>query len=121
MLGVIVEECSVISLVSLVQGIKNFVTDQFNSLGSNLVLVAPGRANFNTDPSVSFTNNKLTADDARDLEKYAKDVIVGASPTLRLFKTIKYKTKNYLANVVGVNSNYPNITNFEIETGRTFT
>ena len=41
MLGVIIGVFAVVSLVSLVKGVQNFVQDQFETLGSNLLFVYP--------------------------------------------------------------------------------
>lgn len=121
MLGIIIGVFAVVSLVSLVQGVKNYVVDQFNAIGSNLVLVAPGRFSFSSDPAIAFSNNKLQEKDADDINRKAASYIVAATPNIRLSKTIKYKSKNYLANVVGSNERFTEITDFEIAKGRTFT
>lgn len=120
MLGVIIGVFAVISLVSLVQGIKNVVTGQFSALGSNLVLVAPGRISFNTDPAVTFSNNKLEARFADKIARDLDDIVIGATPNIRLSKTVEYKNKKYLASLVGVNSNFTKITDLNIVKGRAF-
>ena len=43
MLGVIIGVASVILLVSIGSGIKGYVTQQFEELGSNLILATPGK------------------------------------------------------------------------------
>ncbi|HLD51031.1 hypothetical protein A3K34_02140 [candidate division WWE3 bacterium RIFOXYC1_FULL_40_10] len=121
MLGVIIGVFAVISLVSLVKGVENFVTDQFNALGSNLILVAPGRTGFNQDPAVTFTNNKLRAKHIELIEKYAGNYIVGVTPSIRVGKTVKYKNKQFAATVSGVNEKAFQITDVSAETGRNFT
>ncbi len=121
MLGIIVGVYSVVTLVALVQGVKNFVSDQFNSLGSNLILVAPGRIGFDKDPTITFSNNKLTVSDADNINSKLQKYIVGASPNIRLTKTVSYKKNKFLANIVGANYRFLDITNFEIDKGRAFT
>ncbi|RJR26483.1 FtsX-like permease family protein [candidate division WWE3 bacterium] len=121
MLGVIIGVFAVLSLVSLVRGVQNFVTDQFSALGSNLILVAPGRVGFDQDPGLAFANNKLTAENVDRINRDASQYIIGATPNMRLGKTIQYKTKRYLASLVGTNSNFLSITDLEIDYGRAFT
>jgi len=58
-LGVVIGVFSVVTLVSLVKGVENYVRDQFENLGSNLLFVAPGRAGIAGDPALSFTDNKI--------------------------------------------------------------
>jgi len=48
MLGVIIGVFAVISLVSLVKGVQNFIEDQFESLGSNLIFVMSGNIDSGT-------------------------------------------------------------------------
>ena len=43
MLGVIIGVAAVILLVSLGQGTKNYVEEQFAGLGSNILIVTPGK------------------------------------------------------------------------------
>ena len=40
MLGVIIGVFAVVSLVSLVTGVQNYVKDQFNEIGSNLLYIS---------------------------------------------------------------------------------
>jgi len=43
MLGIIIGVSSVILLISIGSGLQGFVTQQFESLGSNLIFVVPGQ------------------------------------------------------------------------------
>ncbi len=52
-LGIIIGVLSVVLLIAFGLGLKQYIADQFNSLGSNLVFVLPGQV-FNR--SVGFTN-----------------------------------------------------------------
>ena len=56
MLGVIIGVFAVVSLVSMGIGVQNYIEDQFVSIGSNLVIVAPGKVNFTEDPAKIFGN-----------------------------------------------------------------
>jgi putative ABC transport system permease protein len=120
MLGIVIGVFSVVTLVSLVQGVTNYITDQFNSIGSNLILVAPGRFSFGRDPAIAFANNKLSVKDSDDLNAELSKTIVGATPNIRLSKTVEYKEKQFLANVVGSNERILDITNLEIDKGVSF-
>ncbi len=121
MLGVIIGVFSVISLVSLVKGVQNFVVDRFNSLGSNLIFVSPGRSGFNADPSYAFTNNKLDVKNAKAIEQYAAGYIEAVTPTIRIGKTLQYKNNKFYTTISSGNYQMFNITNFEIDKGRFFT
>ena len=61
MLGVVIGVMSVVVLVAIGSGARNEVTSSVESLGSNILFVAPGNFNFGSAPAVS----RLTLDDVR--------------------------------------------------------
>ncbi|NNG46659.1 MAG: ABC transporter permease, partial [Deltaproteobacteria bacterium] len=70
MLGVIIGVAAVILLVSLGEGTKNYVEDQFAGLGSNILIVTPGKIETKGGPPViGAAKHKLTLSDSRILEK----------------------------------------------------
>ena len=62
---------SVIVLSTLGESAKNYVLDQFSSLGSNLVMVLPGRSETvgGPPPLLGVTPRDLTLEDARALQR----------------------------------------------------
>lgn len=120
MLGVIIGVFSVVALVSAVKGVQNYITDQFNALGSNLVLVAPGKVNFGGDPNVAFGNNKLSTTDVELVQTYVGEYLEGVSPSIRVGKTVKYKTKEYFSSIGAGYANLANIMGLQVAKGRFF-
>lgn len=62
--------CSVVVLTSLGEGARRYVTGEFASLGTNLIIVFPGRsetAGINPTTMMGETPRDLTLDDARSL------------------------------------------------------
>ena len=57
MIGVIVGVAAVVVLVAIGTGAKNEVETQVEGLGSNLILVVPGRLEANSGPTVSRSNS----------------------------------------------------------------
>jgi len=121
MLGVIIGVFAVVSLVSLGIGLQNYITDQFNSLGSNLLIVAPGKINFADDPAESFTNNKLDEKHIDLIKQHAGDVIEAITPSFRIGRTVEYKNKNYFSTFMGSNAEAEKIFNVPLKNGRKFT
>lgn len=121
MLGVTIGVFSVVALVSVVQGFQNYITDQFNALGSNLVLVTPNIGNGNQDPSRAFMSNKLTFENVDTIERSVGDKISAASVSMRIAKTLKFKTKSYDATLVGGNYKSAEIFDLQLSTGSFFT
>lgn len=120
MLGVVIGVFAVIALVSVVKGVENNITGQFNSLGSRLVIVAPGRAKFTQDPALSFTSNKLEISQLDTIKSGASDYIVGVVPNIRVGMTMKYKTKSFFASLVGTSDEALSIVNLKLQEGRFF-
>ena len=79
---------SVIILSALGDGARSYVMDQFSSLGSNLLIVLPGRSETTGGSPANFigeTPRDLTLDDADALTKspyikYVAPVVIGAAP-----------------------------------------
>lgn len=78
---------SVIVLTSLGEGARLYVTGQFRALGSNLLIVLPGRSETTggLPPLLGATPRDLTVDDAMSLKQIPQvlavaPVVVGAAP-----------------------------------------
>ncbi|HOZ80697.1 MAG TPA: ABC transporter permease [Candidatus Woesebacteria bacterium] len=71
-LGIIIGVTSVILLTSIGNGLKKYVSDQFESLGSNVVYIVPGKV-FNDEGGFSNTESfvTLTFDD-KDISKISR-------------------------------------------------
>ncbi len=121
MLGVIIGVFAVVTLVGLVQGVKNYVEDQFSELGSNLLFVYPGSAGWANDPALSFSNNKLEEKHVNLIKEYAPDQIEDITPFIMLGETVKYKTKSFYASITGASTSYESIGGVTLTSGRFFT
>ena len=123
MLGVIIGVFAVISLVSLVGGMKNYIEDQFEGLGSNLLFVIGGKVNtsqgqgFNT----AMMNSSLKEKHVDIIKTFAKDYIDIVSPEIQLSNTVKYKTQGYYVSLFGTGHDSDKLYNSTIEKGRYFT
>jgi putative ABC transport system permease protein len=103
MLGIIIGVFAVITLISVGEGIQNYVTRQFASLGSNLVFVTPGKLNLRGDPGANFLANKLDEKHLNLVEKYASDYVEDISPLMEIGKTISYRNKTYYTELQATN------------------
>jgi len=119
-LGVIIGVFAVVSLVSLVTGVKNYVKDQFESIGSNLIYIMPGSGGLANDPSVSFSNNKLSEKHVDSIKRIAGEDILRITPYTSIAKTVKYKTKNYFATISGANESFKELFNLDFTEGNAF-
>ena len=81
---------SVVVLSALGDGARNYVINQFSSLGTNLLIVLPGRSETvgGAPPLLGITPRDLTLDDAMALLRssnirYVAPITVGAAPVSR--------------------------------------
>ncbi len=107
-LGIVIGVTSVILLISLVTGLKTFITSQIQGLGSNLLFVIPGRIGGARSPG-GVQANRLVLSDATNLRtKLTGEAEVSAA--IQRNSTLKFGNKNDKGVAVfGVESNYPRI------------
>ncbi len=120
MLGIIIGVFSVVLLISLVRGVQNYITDQFNSIGSNLVFVMPGRAGINKDPATAYTDNKLKQQYATNIMAQDGDVVSYALPIITTGKTISYRNTKYFSSIAGAEPDYEKVFNIAMKSGMFF-
>ena len=109
MLGIIIGIAAVIILVSLVNGFKASLVNEFESLGANLVNV-----NINSRGS----NRTVDVD---DMYEYVdeNDEILYISPTVNISGTVKIGTETLSStSITGVGEDYDKIKSYEMQQGR---
>jgi putative ABC transport system permease protein len=124
MLGIIIGVSAVISLLSIGQGVENFINSQFNALGTNLVFVLPKLSNSQSAQFVAqFANQTtLTQNDARALGDPALvPDISNVSAQIRLDALARYADSKLTTAVRGVNPAYFTQRGLKISEGRELT
>lgn len=104
MLGVIIGVAAVVVLVALGSGAKQEVENQVEGLGSNIIIVVPGKFELGSAPTVS----RLTLDDVSLLGRVVGDerrvaVSVASGENVGVGRRETFVTVN------GVNENVPNV------------
>ena len=69
LLGVSIGVAAVVVLTALGEGARVYVVDQFSSLGTNLLIVLPGRTETTGMPGPGGVPNDLTLDDAQAIAR----------------------------------------------------
>jgi len=119
MVAMAIGVAAVVVLTALGDGARRYVVDQFSSIGSNLVIVLPGRSQtggFSPANVVTSTPRDLTVDDARALQRASAirrlaPMVVGLSETSaggRLRETM----------VVGTTSEFVDVRRMALAQGR---
>ena len=115
-LGIIIGVAAVIILVTLGNGASASVTNQIKGLGTNLLLVFPGRIG-RGGPQVPPPPFKMA-----DVEAIKREVrgIAAISAATTATKNVVYANSNHTTQVVGADSEYFETSNNEIAAGRIF-
>jgi len=111
MLGIIIGISSVITIVSLGNGGKNYIAEQFAKMGSNTVTLSIDSS------KVEQASDYFTLDDVKQI-KNRVDTAKYISPTVSEKGTARTDTKTNTASITGVNTDYALISNVEIVYGR---
>ena len=116
MLGVVIGVAAVVILVAIGSGAREEVESQVEGLGSNLILVVPGRFEFGSAPSVS----RLQLSDAELLERVVGDPRAVAA-TVASGENIRVGNKEVFATVQGVSETTPFVFDRPLARGSYFT
>lgn len=124
-LGIIMGVGTVISMISIIEGINGYVYKQFGSVGSNVIYVQKYKWNVVVGSGEREWWKKfkdlpdLTEEDARDIRNL--DSVEEVSIYFKLFESLQVRYKNRtLENIdfIAATPSYIGITGYEIERGR---
>lgn len=118
MLGVIIGVAAVMMMLSAGTGAQMAVTDQIQSLGSNILLVIPGQMS-SGGVSLAGTQSKLTMEDAQSLTQIRG--IKAVIPSSGRISQVVAGDKNTSTNVIGTTPDYETTLNSPVQLGSFFT
>lgn len=121
MLGMVIGVFAVVLLVSLGQGAKNYILSEFQGLGTNLIIVQPGKTDKKTHvgPPIGSAQRKMTLDDVMAIEKRAF-LLEAVSGVVLGTASARYEDSLSNINVFGVNDQFPRILNLTLRVGSFF-
>jgi putative ABC transport system permease protein len=116
--GVVIGVFSVITLISLVKGVENFVLQEFETLGANTLFIYPGGGGLFDDPALGFQNNKLAKKHVEILKSRAGDVVDSVAPIYSTGASTNYRSRNFYASVMGSTAGAQDLFDVSIVEGR---
>jgi putative ABC transport system permease protein len=119
MLGIVIGVAAVIATVSIGGGAREEVVGRIKSLGANLIIVLPGNITSGGVRLGTGQSATLNDDDAKAIEKEVAQVQV-AAPTMRGGAQVVFGGTNWGTSIFGVENNFFEAREWEIETGRLF-
>ena len=116
-LGIIIGVAAVIAVVSIVQGLQFMITGQLQSVGAAFVQIVP-QQEFG-GPGMIQKEVKLTWEDGQAIAQHVRNVAM-ITPQIFGQLEIKYRDRQHRSFVLGVNQDWPDVNNFNVDRGRFF-
>jgi len=118
-LGVIIGVMSVILLVSLGEAAQAYIENEFNGLGSNVILVHPGKQETTSSmvPVNAGSYRKLTTDNAREIKRKGIG-IKGVSGNVIGTAQVRYGNLERNCLMIGCEEDFGEIRQLRTQTGR---
>ncbi|NEQ52825.1 MAG: FtsX-like permease family protein [Leptolyngbya sp. SIO3F4] len=116
MLGIIIGNASVISMVGLGEGGRRYINEQLQSLGPNILFIVPGNRETRELGGLEITRNLVLADAEAIAEQVPSVIDVAAENTTP--GLITYLNRNANASIIGTNQAFITVRNFTTEQGR---
>ena len=120
MLGIVIGVAAVIATVSIGGGAREEVVGRIKSLGANLIVVIPGNVTQGGVRLGTGQSAALNEEDARAIEKEVSQVQV-AAPMMRGGAQVVYGGTNWGTSVFGIENNFFEAREWDIDKGRLFT
>jgi putative ABC transport system permease protein len=119
MLGIIIGVGAVITLLSVGRGVQNLVTEQLQSVGTNLLFVVPGNLQEqNGPPGSNSAGGSLTLADAEAIaDPLAVPDVVQTAPELVSSAEVSHGRTTLRVSVSGVTPSYEQVRNFPVSYG----
>ena len=116
MLGIIIGNASVIAMVGIGEGAQRFVNDQLQSLGPNVLFIAPGNRETRELGGLDIPKTLVVADATAIAQQVPAVVAVAPENTTRGLVT--FRNRNTNTSIVGTSPDFPKVRSFEVAQGR---
>ncbi len=115
LLGIMIGVAAVVAMISIGTGASSYVSAQIRGLGSNLLIVTPGRAATGQGGAsqAQGTGQSLTMADANAIKQEVSG-ISRMSPELSGQAQVIYQDKNVSTSISGVTDTYETVHNFHV-------
>lgn len=119
-LGIIIGVASIILLISIGAGLQNYVSGQFEKLGSNSIFILPGKVQISAQGGPPRSVNKLTFNLVDKLKREKGPYITEVSPFIEITVTASHKNQSKITTFFGGPSTFFSNYGFKAKEGRLF-
>ena len=114
--GVAVGISAVVALTALGEGARRYVVDQFAALGSNLLVVLPGKVETTGGPPFGGVTHDLTLDDYRAIARLQR--VRRSAPLAVATDTVHFKDRGRAVPVLGTTADFAAVRRLAIGSGK---
>lgn len=120
MTGIIIGVAAVIVIMALGAGAQNLILAQIETLGTNKIGILPGKSD--EGPPASAMGIVITTLTFEDIKAISEEIpnVTGAVAFVSDIGTVSWQSHSYDTNIKGVNVDYLEVEDVEIEEGRFF-
>ncbi len=116
LVGMTIGVAAVIALTALGEGARRYVIEQFASIGTNLLIVVPGKTETSGLPGVGAAPNDLTLDDARALGRGIPE-IEKVAPLVMGTESVAFGSRRRQVAVVGTTAEFLEVRKLAVARG----
>jgi putative ABC transport system permease protein len=120
MLGIVIGVAAVIVMVAIGRGSQARIEKEISSLGTNLIIIFPSASRQGGVSRGAGSFNRLTLDDANEIEKKAT-LLEAVSPIAHTVDQVIGGGNNWNTTIYGVSVSYLSIRDWPLESGAFFT
>ena len=120
MLGIVIGVAAVIAMVSLGQGAQDQVQQQIANMGTNMLIVSAGSQSTGGLRGGAGSITTFVPEDVQAILREAP-AVRAASPSVTASVTLVFGNQNWTTRAEGVDTQYPDIRNRGVSSGRFFT
>ncbi|MGE5481501.1 MAG: ABC transporter permease [Bacteroidota bacterium] len=121
MLGIIIGVGAVIAMTSIGEGAKENISERIKGLGSNLLIVMPGRTVRPGGPAGALGSAKILETQDADAILAKCSAVAAVAPEASTGAVVKWTNKNTTTTITGVTPDYARVRNVAVATGSFFT
>ena len=119
MLGIIIGVGSVITMLAIGQGSKRSIREQISEMGSNMIMIHPGRMERGGVRQSASDMQTLKLEDFKTIAEEA-EYISACSPSVNSSGQFINGANNHPSSIYGINSDYLEIRKITVEQGEMF-
>ncbi len=109
-----------ILLSSIGSGLQNYISGEFQKLGTNSIFILPGKITFGAQGGPPRSVNKITFNIVQRLDEQKGQYITEVSPFIQLNVTASYRNQTKVTNLAGTKSSYFSTAGIKAKEGRVF-